>query len=132
MIVFNFLRIWSMLYIINLLLLLLSSRATGKANLWFSGFSGLISLFIVCSCLQVDPIPHSFNWFSSPPPRTTIPLTFWGISFGYASISLLHIWGIFFDYASLGWSDVVYGNLVIWGWGYSWYIVFYIWPSPEV
>ena len=28
----------------------------------------LFLIFIVGSCLQVDPIPPSFNWFSSPPP----------------------------------------------------------------
>ena len=32
-----------------------------------------MTLFIVGSCLQVDPIPHSFNSFSSPPPPPPPP-----------------------------------------------------------
>ena len=33
----------------------------------------IIQIFIVGSCLQVDPIPHSFNSFSSPPPPPPPP-----------------------------------------------------------
>ena len=50
---------------------LVSFSAT-NFSLWYWA-NTVYCIFIVGSCLRVDPIPHSFNWFSSPPSPSPHP-----------------------------------------------------------
>ena len=82
---------------------------------------------IECLRLLITLIRHLASPYLPSP-----PLPIWDIFFDYALSLPMNIWGIFFDYASLRWSDVVYGNLVIWGWGYCWYLVLYIYSTTDL